>query len=396
MCMLQPGLSAEEKDLLNEQVLVLVTSLAPSETLVITVDFNGHAGQHSQGFSRHHGGYGYGTRNQEGLRVLDLCAATDLAVTNTFFRKRNSHLVTDNTGGYSNQVDYILVRRTDLKLVKNANVIGNEECILQRKLLVAVLKIQTPSEKPFIAAKRNLWRLCEPEVQAEYQNFIKERADVKPSCLEDAWNKLKDCLLSGVDKVCGKTKGGRVRHNETWWWNDVVNDVVKEKRRKWKQWKVGGNKDEYQLAKKGASHAVYKAKQHAQSEYFRDINTSNGRNKIFKMAHTIKDTNKDVTGEKCVCYDKGNLTISDEAKLYAWKEHYQRLINVDFPWDKNSLNNSAAVEGPATFVIENIVTEAIKMKQVKARGPSGVIVEMIKAGGRETFYAISELVNLII
>ena len=37
-----------------------------------------------------------------------------------------------------------------------------------------------------------------------------------------------------------------------------------------------------------------------------------------------------------------------------------------------------------------------KMKQGKAGGPSGRIVEMIKAGGRETVTAISELVNLII
>ena len=36
------------------------------------------------------------------------------------------------------------------------------------------------------------------------------------------------------------------------------------------------------------------------------------------------------------------------------------------------------------------------MKQGKAGGPSGRIVEMIKAGGRETVTAISELVNLII
>ena len=74
--------------------------------------------------------------------------------------------------------------------------------------------------------------------------------------------------------------------------------------------------------------------------------------------------------------DKGNLTISDKAKLHAWKAHYQRLLNVEFPWDKNS------------FVAENIVTEAIKkMKQGKTEGPSGVIVEMIKAGGRETVTA---------
>ena len=49
------------------------------------------------------------------------------------------------------------------------------------------------------------------------------------------------------------------------------------------------------------------------------------------MARAIKDTNRDVTGENCVCDDKGNLTISDEAKLHAWKEHYQRLLNVEFP-----------------------------------------------------------------
>ena len=37
-----------------------------------------------------------------------------------------------------------------------------------------------------------------------------------------------------------------------------------------------------------------------------------------------------------------------------------------------------------------------KMNQGKADGPLGVIVEMIKAGGREAITAISELVNQII
>ena len=144
------------------------------------------------------------------MRILDLCAATDLAVTNTFFRKRNSQLVTYNSGECAAQIDYILVRRTELKLVKNDKVITNEDCIPQHKLLVAVLKIQTPSEKPyFIAAKQKLWRLCESKIQAEYQNFIKEHcADVTLRCVENAWSNLKDCLLVGLDKVCGKTKGG--------------------------------------------------------------------------------------------------------------------------------------------------------------------------------------------
>ena len=62
------------------------------------------------------------------------------------------------------------------------------------------------------------------------------------------------------------------------------------------------------------------------------------------MDRGIKDTNKDLTGEKCVHDDKGNLTISDETKLHASKEHYQRLLNVEFSWDKISVNNLVAVE----------------------------------------------------
>ena len=206
----QPVLTAEEKDCFYEQLLVLVTSVAPSETLVIVGDFNGHVGQHSQGFSWHHGRYGYGIQNQEGIRILNLCVATDLAVTNTFFRKRSSQLVTYNSRECAAQIDYIPVRRTELKLIKNDKVIRNEECIPQQKLLVAVLKIQTPSEKPhLIAPKQKLWRLCEPQIQAEYQNFVKEHcADVTLSCVENAWSNLKDCLLVGLDKVCGKTKFG--------------------------------------------------------------------------------------------------------------------------------------------------------------------------------------------
>ena len=49
--------------------------------------------------------------------------------------------------------------------------------------------------------------------------------------------------------------------------------------------------------------------------HFRDINTKNDRDKIFKIARVIKDTNKDVSEGKCVRNDKENLTLSNKAKL---------------------------------------------------------------------------------
>ena len=87
-----------------------------------------------------------------------------------------------------------------LKSLEMQNLSHNTLLILHT-LLAVVLKIQSPLEKlRFITAKRKLRRLLEPEVQAECQNWIKERcADVTQSCVEDGWNNLKDYLLSEVD-----------------------------------------------------------------------------------------------------------------------------------------------------------------------------------------------------
>ena len=78
------------------------------------------------------------------------------------------------------------------------------------------------------STRLTMLQLHEPEVQGEYQNLIKEhRADVIRTCVENAWNNLKNVLLSGVGKGCSKTKGGWVRHNQ----NLVVELMMSLKRK---------------------------------------------------------------------------------------------------------------------------------------------------------------------
>ena len=81
----------------------------------------------------------------------------------------------------------------------------------------------------------------------------------KPVGVNDAWNKVKTCLLNGADQVCDWTRGDRVRHAKTWWCNDV-DQYIKEKRKLWKLWKMGGFKEDYLPAKKYAQRAVFNAK----------------------------------------------------------------------------------------------------------------------------------------
>ena len=53
----------------------------------------------------------------------------------------------------------------------------------------------------------------------------------------------------------------------------------------------------------------------------------------------MKNQNQDIVGEKCVKDDAGDLAFDNESKLAAWKSHYEKLLNVEFPWDSNILSD---------------------------------------------------------
>jgi hypothetical protein len=50
-------------------------------------DLNRHVGSIRVGFDGAHGGFGYGSRNQEGEGILIFALPYDLIVSNTLFRK---------------------------------------------------------------------------------------------------------------------------------------------------------------------------------------------------------------------------------------------------------------------------------------------------------------------
>ena len=107
----------------------------------------------------------------------------------------------------------------------------------------------------------------------------------------------------------------------------------------------------------------------------------------------MKEENKDIIGDnKCVQDENGNLAISEKDKLKTWKSHYDKLLNIEFEWDQISLSEQPLEEGPPT---EDMVLAAIsKMKSGKAAGPSGIVIEMVWAGGETIISAaITHLVN---
>ena len=63
-------------------------------------------------------------------------------------------------------------------------------------------------------------------------------------------------------------------------------------------------------------------------------------------------------------------------------EHYVRFLNVEFGWDPEHLSDEPPLEGPSIPITIDMVKKAIsKLKFGKVAGPSGLLVEMIRAAG---------------
>ena len=86
-------------------------------------------------------------KKNENDRILEFETTNNLVVTNSYFRKQESHFITYRSGSGRRQIDYILMRKRDFKLVKNVKVVPNEEFVSQHKLLIADTLISAPLPK---------------------------------------------------------------------------------------------------------------------------------------------------------------------------------------------------------------------------------------------------------
>ena len=77
----------------------------------------------------------------------------------------------------------------------------------------------------------------------------------------------------------------------------------------------------------------------------------------------MRRDNQDVMGEKPVKNDAEQLSLDEEAKRAAWKEHCEHLLNVEFPWNPEDLSKVSPVEGPGEPITLEMITKAISFWQ---------------------------------
>ena len=201
-------------------------------------------------------------------------------------------------------------------------------------------------------------------------------------------------VLQATKQVCNVSSNHPWR-KQTWWWNIQVEEAVREKQRCFKLWKAGGSRAAYNTAKCTSNRAVHQARSEAEKVALQKIDPRSGD--VYRLAKQMRRDNQDVMGEKPVKNDACQFSLDEEAKKESWREHYERLLNVEFPWNPEDLSEESPVEGPSEPITLEMITKAIsKMASGKAAGPSGIVAEMLKPVGEAGAVEVRDLIEDII
>ena len=76
--------------------------------------------------------------------MLDSAVSFDLAIANTFFRKREEHYITYKSGGNKAQIDFMMYRRSNILEIKKCKVIPGDHVAPQHRLVVMDLNVRNP------------------------------------------------------------------------------------------------------------------------------------------------------------------------------------------------------------------------------------------------------------
>ncbi|KAJ4809245.1 hypothetical protein LUZ62_021811 [Rhynchospora pubera] len=366
----------------------MIRSVPTTEKLFIGGDFNGHVGETSGGFERVHGGFGYGDRNQEGEDFLNLAIAYDLMIANTFFRKRQSHLVTFSSAQHFSQIDFVLARREDRRACMDCKVIPGECVVSQHKLAVADFRFPLRSRvgRGARVVKTKWWKL-KGDVSHTFRGRMIEEGPWKAG--EEA-NKMWEDMSASIQKVAtevlGVTRGSNREPKDTWWWNDEVQKVIKEKKECYKRLhhdKTDDNAQKYKLAKKNAKKAVSEARGRAYEDLYQKLSTKEGEKDVYKIAKLRDRKTRDLNQVKCIKDETDRLLVRDDEIKNRWRDYFNKLFNGEDD-DLGIVLNDSFDDSNRRFVRriqESEVKEALKrMKVGKALGPDNIPIERQASG----------------
>ena len=167
----------------------------------------------------------------------------------------------------------------------------------------------------------------------------------------------------------------------------------KEAFKTWQRSRLEEDRMAYRVKNREAKRAVAQAKREALDSWCENLDSPEGKKKMFAMAKQLKKDKKDIVGGYFIKNDAGEIVTDESGIQEVWKEYFSTLLNEENP---NVIPGECCVEGPIADVSEAEVERALRaMKANKAPGPSDVSSDLFKYAGRTGLTQITKVFQQI-
>jgi hypothetical protein len=146
------------------------------------------------------------------------------------------------------------------------------------------------------------------------------------------WMKMSTCIRKVASEELGVTKGGKRETKETWWWNENVQNAIKEKKECFRRMHLDRSVDSverYKVTKKTAKQVVSEARGQMYDGLYQRLGTMEEEKNIYRMAKSRERKTRDIIQVKCIKDATERLLTKDEDIKNRWREYFDKLFNED-------------------------------------------------------------------
>ena len=398
----------ETKERFYADLEVLIASVPKEDKLIILGDFNARVGTDCQAWEGVIGKNGIGKSNSNGHLLLRTCSAHDLLITNTVFRlpNRNKTSWMHPRSKHWHLIDYIIVRRRDMKDVQVTKAMCGAECWTDHRLILSKLNMHIHPRRRPQGKKANKRLNISKLEQNSVRDNLSEDLDSKLRLLDldldrtdENWVALRDIVYNTALTHLGQN----MRKHQDWFDdnNEEIQKLLDEKHQAYRVFQ----QDKSSESKKAAFNSS-KGKVQAKLREMQDSWLSTKADEIQKYADSnhskrFYDALKTIYGPQTsgtsplLSADGSTLFTEKNAILKRWAEHFNNVLN-----RPSCINDEAIARMPQVDINASLaepptepeVQKAIRLlSNGKAPGSDSIPAEIYKAGGPVLLRKLTEL-----
>ncbi len=389
------------KHLFYEQLQSTLDKVPQRDELVLMGDFNAKVGVGHSEWRGVLGKHGIGGVSENGLRLLEFCAANGLAITNSFFRHKAIHKFTwySNTGRTKNAIDHIIVRSKSLSSIQDARVFRGADINSDHRLVVANLKLKLKRASPRgnIEPRFNTDLLRNEEVAGNFLSVIGGKFNVllnemdtdtdesAEDMVQNEWSRFSTDVAACASEVLGEQKPHRFQP----WVSTATEQLVDLKQSAFVQSQTlpsRATRRQYRKLVNETKASVRADRSRWWREQAEDIQKDADMHMSKSFYHKLRRLTKGFSSADLghIKDKEGNLLDDEVAKLNRWAEHFSNVLNVDGCVGESLLDSLPNPAVQLHIVVDeptlSDVIAAIKVLNDSAPGLDRITTKILKAG----------------